>query len=56
VPDPAAWARAILGRLRDAGFAVCATEKLLDAVDFLDDVRQAGSADHSRGAVAKGKS
>ena len=32
VPDPAAAATAILDRLRDAGFSVCATEKLSDAV------------------------
>lgn len=55
VPDPAAVAAAILERLRDAGFSVCATEKLTDAVDFLDDVREAAMRVISSGAIAKAK-
>ena len=55
VPDPAAAATAILDRLRDAGFSVCATEMLTDAVDFLDDVREAAMRVISSGAVAKAK-
>jgi hypothetical protein len=32
VPDPAAAAIAILDRLRDAGFTICAADKLGDAI------------------------
>jgi hypothetical protein len=55
VPDPARAATAILERLRDAGFSVCATEKLSDAVDFLDDIRIAALRVISSGAIAKAK-
>jgi hypothetical protein len=55
VPDPASAATAVLERLRDAGFSVCATEKLSDAVDFLDDVRQAAMRVISSCAIAKAK-
>jgi hypothetical protein len=55
VPDPASAATAILERLRDAGFSVCATEKLTDAVDFLDDIRTAAMRVISSGTIAKAK-
>jgi hypothetical protein len=55
VPDPATAAAAILARLRDAGFQVVATDKLTDAVDFLEDVRQAALRIISSGAIAKAK-
>lgn len=55
VPDPAAAAAAILARLQDAGFAICSAEKLTDAVDFLDDVREAAMRVISSGTIAKAK-
>jgi hypothetical protein len=55
VPDPASAATAILDRLRDAGFSVCATEKLADAADFLDDIRVAAMRVISSGTIAKAK-
>lgn len=55
VPDPASAATAILDRLRDAGFSVCAAEKLTDAVDFLDDVREAAMRVISSSTIAKAK-
>jgi hypothetical protein len=55
VPDPASAAAAILDRIADAGFSVCATEKLVDAVDFLDDIRVAAMRVISSGTIAKAK-
>ena len=55
VPDPAAAAAAIIDRLRDAGFSICATEKLSDAADFLDDIRVAAMRVISSGTIAKAK-
>jgi hypothetical protein len=55
VPDPASAATAILDRLWDAGFSVCTTEKLADAVDFLDDIRVAALRVISSGTIAKAK-
>jgi hypothetical protein len=55
VPDPNAAATAILDGLRDAGFTVCATDKLTDAVDFLDDIRTAAMRVISFGTIAKAK-
>ena len=55
VPDPAGAAVAILDRLRDAGFSVCSAEKLADAVDFLDDVREAAMRVISSTTIAKAK-
>ncbi len=42
-------------RLRDPGFTVCATEKLTDVVDFLDDAREAAMRVISSGTIAKAK-
>jgi hypothetical protein len=55
VPDPAGAATAILERLRDAGFAICAAEKLSDAVDFLDDIRVAAMRVISSSTIARAK-
>jgi hypothetical protein len=43
------------GAAARAGFSVCATEKLTDAADFLDDVREAAMRVISSGAIAKAK-
>jgi hypothetical protein len=55
LPDPVSAAEAMLVRLRDAGFTVCATDKLAEAVDFLDDVREAAMRVISSGTIAKAK-
>jgi hypothetical protein len=55
VPDPAGAATAVLERLQTAGFSVCATVKLTDAVDFLDDVREAAMRVISSGTIAEAK-